>query len=315
MSEKQEKILRIGKIVNRITLLIGALTIVLPLVFWKWIPKEIPAHYDSGGTVDRMGDKGELILLFFVIAFVMGVMSVALYLVKTNATSKYAKEEDSQSTTTIYPMLLIMNLAVILMFSYIMFCSVTMRSLGGWFLPVSLTGTFAPVVYYLIKEFKFRQKNKPELADYKYCEKTEAGECYRTKIDWWLGILLLGAVLGTVWGFIGVSMEKGKFDWIMFLSAAACAVIVAPLFFVKYILYSEYILVSCGIYGKERIPYKSIVNIKGTHNPLASAALSLDRLQIDYMINGRHDTVLISPVRKKEFIAKVQERRVYGEVK
>ena len=51
-----------------------------------------------------------------------------------------------------------------------------------------------------------------------------------------------------------------------------------------------------------------------THNPLASAALSLDRLQIDYVINGRHDMVLISPVRKKEFIAKVQERRVYEEV-
>ena len=49
--------------------------------------------------------------------------------------------------------------------------------------------------------------------------------------------------------------------------------------------------------------------MKETHNPLSSAALSLDRIQIDYAENGYHQMVLISPVRKKEFMKKVEEYR------
>ena len=47
--------------------------------------------------------------------------------------------------------------------------------------------------------------------------------------------------------------------------------------------------------------------MKATHNPLSSAALSLDRIQIDYTENGYHQMVLISPVQKKEFMKKIEE--------
>ena len=85
--------------------------------------------------------------------------------------------------------------------------------------------------------------------------------------------------------------------------------LILPLFAVKYVLYSDHLYVSCGIYGKIRIPYETINSMKETHNPLSSAALSLDRIQIDYTENGYHQMVLISPVRKKEFMKKIEGYR------
>ena len=87
------------------------------------------------------------------------------------------------------------------------------------------------------------------------------------------------------------------------------AAIVLPLFFIKYILYPEHILVVMPVYGKVRIPYQGIVNMKETHNPISSAAPSLDRIQIDYVIQGRHDMILISPKRKKRFMERVEKEK------
>ena len=64
-------------------------------------------------------------------------------------------------------------------------------------------------------------------------------------------------------------------------------------------------------YGKLRIPYRDIIEMKETHNPLSSAALSLDRIQIDFINSrGGHETILVSPLHKKQFIHKVEEARM-----
>ena len=75
------------KILHRISLIIGGLSIILPLIFWKYIPEELPIHYNAAGQVDRWADKSSLILLFFVIAFLMGMMSIVVYFIKTNMQS------------------------------------------------------------------------------------------------------------------------------------------------------------------------------------------------------------------------------------
>ena len=78
--------------------------------------------------------------------------------------------------------------------------------------------------------------------------------------------------------------------------------------FMRYTLYNDYILVQCYIFGTERIPYESITSIKKTWNPLSSAAMSLRRIQIDYTVNGRHEIMLISPVKRDEFLREVEKR-------
>lgn len=309
MKEKEERILHFGKVLTRITYAIGALSIILPVLFWKKIPDQIPMHFGADGVTDRMGDKSELLLLFFVILFLMGMMSIVIYYVKTNAMSKYAKAEARTSLTTIYPMLVVMNFFLMCGFAYMVFCAVTVRDLGVLFMPIFLIATFVPLVYYLWKDRKVRLEQEKKMGDYRTYEKTTEGEVYRAHVDWWLGLILGGTLLMEFGIWIQNVIEKGKMDWFMFGVAVVCAVLVLPMFFIQYILYPDYILVSMPVYGKVRIPYKGIVNMKETHNPLSSAAPSLDRIQIDYVVNGRHDMILISPSRKKKFIEKVEEKR------
>lgn len=309
MREKEEKILRWGKILNRITLLIGVMTILLPVLFWKKIPDRIPMHSGADGVMDRMGDKIELILLFFVILFLMGVMSIVVYYVKNNAMSQYAKAEERTSLTTIYPMVLWMNFFLMCGFAYMIFCAVTVRNLGKLFLPIFLLATFAPLLFYLGKDRKVRRKLHEEMGDYVHIEKTKEGEVYRAHVDWWLGLLLGGSMASEWWILIDKIIKKGQIDWFMFVIAFVVTVLVLPLFFIKYILYPEHILVVMPVYGKVRIPYQGIVNMKETHNPLSSAAPSLDRIQIDYVIQGRHDMILISPAKKRRFMERVEEKR------
>lgn len=309
MSEREEKALRFGKIANSLALLVGGLSVALPLVFWKQIPEKLPMHYGSDGMPDRIGDKTELVLLFFSILFLMGIMSITLYFIKTNLSSKHAKADESQINLLAYPMLAALHLVMNGMFAYMMFCTVTLRKLGALFLPVIFIATFVPIVWLLVKVRKFRKDTGMTRENFEYAEKAEEGMSYRTKVDWWLGLLLLGSVAMCLYFPIVEFLREGKTDWLMIGTALIVLFIIGPMFSIRYVLYPKHLLVSCSIYGSERIPYESIINVKETHNPLSSAALSLDRIRIDYVIKGMQKTVLISPIRKKEFLEKLAQYR------
>lgn len=306
-SVEKEKLLKICKIVHRVTLLIGILTLVLPIVFWSKIPDTIPIHYGASGMADNYSDKSSLILLFFATAMLMGVMNIAIYYVKTSATSKYATEAEKSQMDTVYPMIVFMNLSIQVMFAYMMFCCTTGRNLGGLFLPIFMIAIFFPIAFIIFKKNRRGVDPTTTLGKYKMIEAQEEGIVYRSKIDWWLG-LLLGGSMGHMVVLTLMPIVKGEgVEWVITISTIFILLLILPLFAIKYVLYSEHLYISCGIYGKIRVPYESISNVKATHNPLSSAALSLDRIQIDYTENGYHQMVLISPVHKKEFIRKLEE--------
>lgn len=308
-SVEKEKLLKICKIVHRVTLLIGILTLVLPIVFWSKIPDTIPIHYGASGMADNYSDKSSLILLFFATAMLMGVMNIAIYYVKTSATSKYATEAEKSQMDTVYPMIVFMNLSIQVMFAYMMFCCTTGRNLGILFLPVSLIAVFVPIALCIFKSGRISANPTTTLGKYKMIEKQEEGIVYRSKIDWWLG-LLLGGSMGHMVVLTLMPIVKGEgVEWVITISTIFILLLILPLFAIKYVLYSEHLYISCGIYGKIRVPYEAIRNMKETHNPLSSAAMSLDRIQIDYIEKGSHQMVLVSPVRKKEFMRKIEEYR------
>ena len=301
--------MQIFKRLHRLSLLIGALSILLPLIFWSKIPDELPMHYNVAGEVDNWSDKSSLILLFFVIALVMGVMSIAVYLVKTNMESKYSKEAEKSEMRVAYPMVILMNLVVQIMFSYIMFCCVTCRPLGVLFLPIMLIATFAPLVYMIYKCGKIQATSGSRKATYKAIEKQEQGEIYRTDVDCWLGLLLGGTEVYIVFLAVEPIIRTGKIDWAMMLITVGISIIIVPLFGIKYVMYPEHMLVSMSLYGKVRIRYADIVEVKKTMNPLSSAAMSLRRIQIDYVEDDVHRMILISPVKRKTFIKELEEKR------
>ena len=146
-----ERNISVFKKIHRLSLIIGTLSVLLPVVFWNQIPNQIPMHYNAAGVVDNWSDKSSLILLFFVVLMLMGVMSIAVYVVRMNMESKYSKEAEKSTMRIAYPIIVIMNLVVQVMFAYITFCSVTSRPLGSMFLPIFLIATFAPLGYLIYK--------------------------------------------------------------------------------------------------------------------------------------------------------------------
>jgi len=308
-NEYKKKVQKLCKIVQRLTLLLGILTIILPILFWNRIPERIPSHYNAAGIADQYSDKGILIFILFMVAFLMGIMSIAVYYVKQEMTSKYAKEASASQMGAAYIMLVLMNFSIQCIFAYITYCSATARSLGKFFLIFAIVLVFVPIVVFMIYGYKNGKKNPSNISHFVQVETMEEGITYRSKIDWWLGILLGGTMALMFYILIEPILFGDGIHLGMTIVTVITLIIILPLFFIKYTLYSTHLLVSCGIYGKERIEYHLIHQMKETKNPISSAAMSLDRLQIDYMENGYHQTVLISPVRKKEFIERLEQYR------
>ena len=307
--ENKEKVQRLCKILQRFTLLLGIITIILPIVFWNRIPDVIPSHYNSAGIADQYSDKGILIFLLFMVAFLMGIMSIAVYYVKQEMMSKYAKEASASQMGAAYIMLVLMNFSIQCIFAYITYCSATSNELGSFFLIFALILVFVPIVVFVIYGYQNGKKNPSDESLLIQAENREEGITYRTKIDWWLGILLGGTIVLMLYIVIEPLIHGEGLQLGMTIVCVITLLIVLPLFFIKYTFYSTHLLISCGIYGKERVEYHLIRQMKETKNPISSAAMSLDRLQIDYMEKGYHQTVLISPVRKKEFIEKLEQYR------
>lgn len=290
------------------SMIIGALSIILPILFWNRIPKQIPMHYNVAGVADRWEDKSSLIVLFFVIAMLMGLMSIVVYVVKSNLKSAYSKEEEKSVMAFVYPTIIMMNLELQCMFAYITFCAATGRNLGKGFLPIMVIMLVIPLGGTIWKNIHIFSKPS-EREQFLETEKLGALKKYRTKIDWWL-FLLLGGTEGYLLYLIGWPLIKsGTVDPVMLFVVMGTSVLILPLFGIKYVLYEEHLLISMGFYGKCRIKYKDIVGIKETMNPISSAALSLYRIQIDYVENGMHKMVLVSPKQRKEFIQFIEDKK------
>jgi len=112
---------------------------------------------------------------------------------------------------------------------------------------------------------------------------------YKSKIDWWLIILIL-----VVFGYPIVDGILSK-DYI--LSLIFGLILIVFFFLSKTIQYKidgENLVI-----WKTKIDIKTIRKVYRTNNPLSSPALSLDRIAIVY---NKFDEVLLSPKEREEFI-------------
>ncbi|MGY4536911.1 hypothetical protein ACVW0P_001325 [Mucilaginibacter sp. UYNi724] len=94
----------------------------------------------------------------------------------------------------------------------------------------------------------------------------------------------------------------------LYLSAmlliALTGVIVIPLLNTRYTITADNTLkVKCGFFVNLTIPIEDIRKITSTKTILSAPALSFDRYEVFY---NKFDSVVISPINKKEFIADLQ---------
>lgn len=132
---------------------------------------------------------------------------------------------------------------------------------------------------------------------------------YYSKIDTWLLIVLIGVFIATLLdAFFLRDLPSGK--WIILLIVLIWGTVLSLMFPLYYELDSTSLLIRSG-WLHRRIPLLSIQRVFPTRNPLSSPALSLDRLRIDYLHEGKSRFALISPKEKAGFL---QELAIQGDL-
>ncbi len=130
---------------------------------------------------------------------------------------------------------------------------------------------------------------------------------YHSKIDWWLLVILVAAIVVGVFGCLSAVMAGGgKTLWVALPTAVfAIGLPVWVLLSTRYTLDGGVLVARSGPF-KWKIPVAEISAITPTRNPLSSPALSLDRLRIDY---GSGKRIMVSPEDKERFIADLEAAR------
>ena len=126
---------------------------------------------------------------------------------------------------------------------------------------------------------------------------------YKSKLDWWLGAILLVAMFASALaGLKALSADTPNSIWTALLIGGVGLVLpLISLLFTRYVIQDHQLVVRSGLF-KWRIPISEISDITPTSDPIASPALSLDRLRITY---GKSKTVLVSPRNKDAFLAQI----------
>jgi len=129
---------------------------------------------------------------------------------------------------------------------------------------------------------------------------------FKSKIDWWTHIAMATLPLTTVFCIVLLFVTEEKI--ISAITAVFClglCIFILPIWVnTYYVLGESELIVKCG-FIKTKIAYASIKSVTETRNPLASVALSIDRIDIIY--KGGH--VLISPKNKQEFLERLNQKR------
>ena len=133
---------------------------------------------------------------------------------------------------------------------------------------------------------------------------------YTSKKDWWLMVIIAAAGLALVGGAAYQVSTNGlthPASWILLLCLLFyLAVVLIFAYPVSYEIRPPDLLIRAGL-TRSRITLSSIEAVSPTRNPASAPALSLDRLRIDYLKNGKSTFSLISPEEKTGFLTNLAQ--------
>ncbi|ACO26704.1 PH domain-containing protein [Bacillus cereus] len=129
---------------------------------------------------------------------------------------------------------------------------------------------------------------------------------FPSKKDAWLYPILFIVV-----GACFAPIFAGREYFLLFFTIPLAILFMGSWFSTKYIVGEETITIRSG-FVKKRIFIRDIKQISNTKNPIAAYALSFDRLEIVY---GAHQTEIISPKDKEQFINHVKNKNPHIEIK
>jgi hypothetical protein len=116
---------------------------------------------------------------------------------------------------------------------------------------------------------------------------------YKSKVDWWLGLVLVYPIFRSV-----ALIIEG--EWIGYIGIALCLLFIVFISIsTRYIISENHLIVKCMFIVNDKIEISKIRKIEKTNSILSSPALSLDRIAIKF---NKYDEVYISPKERQAFI-------------
>lgn len=125
---------------------------------------------------------------------------------------------------------------------------------------------------------------------------------FESKIDWWIPVLLFGGLSAgsLAWA---IDAERPWSDGVGLCFGWALSIWI--MLQTYYEFHGDYLLVRCGPFWRKLL-IRDIASVESTRNPLASMALSLDRIAIK-MRSG--SGVMISPRDKTRFLKELSKKK------
>ena len=137
---------------------------------------------------------------------------------------------------------------------------------------------------------------------------SEITEWYRSKVDWWLVPLLSLPPVAAIVVFVKLILagNRSELPWgiggVLFVLGIYFGLVIP----MKYGVGDTFLVVRFGV-CRRRVPLADILEVRPTHNPLSSPALSLDRLRIQFGPSF-FNAVMISPADRDRFLDDLAER-------
>ena len=139
-----------------------------------------------------------------------------------------------------------------------------------------------------------------------------AKKVFRSKIDWWLRLLLGLVIVGEFVAIGVVILERTNpvaTTVTIFTCLAGLALFASVLLGTVYTVDRGTLLIRSGPF-RWKVPVDSITAVEATRSPLSSPALSLDRLRIRY---DKRRQIIVSPADKAGFLEAIGWDRQGGE--
>jgi hypothetical protein len=128
-----------------------------------------------------------------------------------------------------------------------------------------------------------------------------AAKKFKSKVDRWILVLILLAIIGQVIAITAAVNEAGEpamITSLILVMIGVVALMVWLLLGTHYTVDRGTIRIVSGPF-RWKVPIDEITSVRATRNPLSSPALSLDRLSIRY---GKRRRIMISPADKAGFL-------------
>jgi len=124
---------------------------------------------------------------------------------------------------------------------------------------------------------------------------------FKSKIDWWVRLVLVAAVLGE-FAVIGAIATEGREP---IETTAVILVCILAIMLFAWVMFGTLYKVDRGVLKitsgpfRWKMPIDEIHSVEATRSPLSSPALSMDRIRIRY---GKNRRVMVSPADKTGFL-------------